>query len=80
MSTRVVLVTGAARGLGAVIAACFRASGYRVAIGDIVFDSAQALARDLSADGSSAIAINLDVTSKAAFEAACNTLIAQWDG
>ncbi|MEA3096472.1 MAG: 3-oxoacyl-[acyl-carrier protein] reductase [Caballeronia mineralivorans] len=78
MSTRVVLVTGAARGLGAVIAACFRASGYRVAIGDIVFDSAQALARDLSADGSSAIAINLDVTSKAAFEAACNTLIAQW--
>ena len=38
----------------------------RSRIGDIAFDAAQALARDLSADGSSAFALNLDVTAKAA--------------
>ena len=78
MSTRVVLVTGAAGGLGAVIAARFHAAGYRVAIGDIAHDAAQALARDLSADGSSACALELDVTSKAAFEAARDALIDRW--
>ena len=78
MSTRVALVTGAAGGLGAVIAARFHAAGYRVAIGDIAHDAAQALARDLSADGSSACALELDVTSKAAFEAARDALIDRW--
>ena len=78
MSTRVVLVTGAAGGLGAVIATRFHAAGYRVAIGDIAHDAAQALARDLSADGSSACALELDVTSKAAFEAARDALIDRW--
>ena len=78
MSTRVVLVTGAAGGLGAVIAARFHSAGYRVAIGDIAHDAAQALARDLSADGSSACALELDVTSKAAFEAARDALIDRW--
>ena len=79
MSTRVALVTGAAGGLGAVIAARFHAAGYRVAIGDIAHDAAQAIARDLSADGSSACALELDVTSKAAFEAARDALIDRWD-
>jgi 3-oxoacyl-[acyl-carrier protein] reductase len=78
MSTRVALVTGAAGGLGAVIAARFHAAGYRVAIGDIAHDAAQAIARDLSADGSSACALELDVTSKAAFEATRDALIDRW--
>ena len=78
MSTRVVLVTGAAGGLGAVIAARFHAAGYRVAIGDIAHDAARAIARDLSADGSSACALELDVTSKAAFEATRDALIDRW--
>jgi 3-oxoacyl-[acyl-carrier protein] reductase len=78
MSTRVALVTGAAGGLGAVIAARFHAAGYRVAIGDIAHDAARAIARDLSADGSSACALELDVTSKAAFEATRDALIDRW--
>lgn len=78
MSNRVVLVTGAARGLGAVIATRFHQAGYRVAIGDIAIDAAEALARDLSPDNSTACALNLDVTSKAAFEAARDALIARW--
>lgn len=78
MSNRVVLVTGAARGLGAVIATRFHAAGYRVAIGDIALDAAEALAGDLSADGSTACALRLDVTSKAAFEAAREGIAARW--
>ncbi|CAB3780107.1 4-formylbenzenesulfonate dehydrogenase TsaC1/TsaC2 [Paraburkholderia ultramafica] len=78
MQKRVVLVTGAARGLGAAIAARFHAAGYAVAIGDIAFDAAQALARDLSADGSSAFALNLDVTAKTAFETARDAILKRW--
>jgi len=78
MSKRVVLVTGAARGLGETVARRFHHAGYKVALGDIAFDAAQALARELSSDGSSACAIRLDVTSKAEFEAARDTLLDRW--
>lgn len=78
MSERVVLVTGSARGLGAVIAARFHAAGYRVALGDIALDDARRLALELSADGASAMALPLDVTSKAAFEQARDALLERW--
>jgi 3-oxoacyl-[acyl-carrier protein] reductase len=78
MSKRVVLVTGAARGLGEVVARRFHDAGYRVALGDIAQDASQALARSLSGDGSSAFAIKLDVTSKGDFEAARDALLERW--
>ncbi|MFL6638891.1 MAG: SDR family NAD(P)-dependent oxidoreductase [Paraburkholderia graminis] len=78
MSSRVVLVTGAARGLGAAVARRFLDAGYRVALGDIAVDAAQALARELSSDGSRAFAIRLDVTSKADFEAARDAMLERW--
>ncbi|WP_175942576.1 SDR family NAD(P)-dependent oxidoreductase [Caballeronia sp. BCC1704] len=78
MSKRVVLITGAARGLGEALARRFHDAGYKVALGDIAFDAAQRLARELSGDGSSALALRLDVTSKADFEAARDALIDRW--
>ncbi|WP_345816965.1 SDR family oxidoreductase (plasmid) [Paraburkholderia sp. PREW-6R] len=78
MSRRVVLVTGAARGLGAVVARCFHAAGYNVALGDIALDAAGTLAHELSSDGSSAFALKLDVTSKRDFENARDALLARW--
>jgi 3-oxoacyl-[acyl-carrier protein] reductase len=78
MSNRTVIVTGAARGLGAVVARRFHAAGYNVALADIAIEPAHALAQELSKDGSSACAIRLDVTSKADFDAARDALIGRW--
>jgi 3-oxoacyl-[acyl-carrier protein] reductase len=79
MSKRTVLVTGAARGLGAVVARRFHDAGYKVALADIAIDAAQALANELSEDGSTAFAIKLDVTSKTDFEAARDAMLQRWD-
>lgn len=78
MTNRVVVVTGAARGLGATIATRFHAAGYRVALADIDVAPADALARELSADGSLACAIKLDVTSKQDFVAAHAAIVERW--
>lgn len=80
MSNRIALVTGAARGLGAVVARRFHEAGYKVALADIAIEPAQALAHELSSDGSSAFAIRLDVTRKADFEAARDALLERWGG
>src|SRR5215469_9152367 len=79
MSSRVVLITGAARGLGAVIAARFHAAGYRVALGDVAVEAATATARSLSTDESSAFALKLDVTRKEDFVSARDAIVARWD-
>jgi 3-oxoacyl-[acyl-carrier protein] reductase len=79
MSNRVVLITGAARGLGAVVARRFHEAGYKVALADIAVEAAKTLARELSDDGTSACAIKLDVSSKADFEAARDALLERWD-
>ncbi|TKC88279.1 SDR family oxidoreductase [Trinickia terrae] len=80
MSKRIVLVTGAARGLGAVVARRFHQAGYRVGLADIAFDEVQGVARELDASGDTACAIRLDVTSKADFAAALDTLVQRWGG
>jgi 3-oxoacyl-[acyl-carrier protein] reductase len=78
MSNRVVLVTGAARGLGAVIAERFHAAGYRVALADIDYEAVHANALKLDASGASTLALKLDVTSKDDFSAARDVLIERW--
>lgn len=78
MTTRVAVVTGAARGLGATIAAKFHAAGYRVALADLALDAAREVAASLSPDGSSACAVPLDVTSKPDFDNALKSVIARW--
>jgi 3-oxoacyl-[acyl-carrier protein] reductase len=80
MSKRVVLVTGAARGLGSVAARRFHEAGYRVGLADIAIDEAQGVANELDASGDTACAIRLDVTSKADFAAALDTLVQRWGG
>lgn len=77
---RVALITGAARGLGEVIARRMHAAGYRVAVADLNIDAARAVAHSLDAGGDTAIALALDVTDKAAFESAKAALLEHWGG
>lgn len=76
----VVLVTGAARGLGELIARSLHAAGFRVALADLDLDAVNAVAASLDGGGQSALGLRLDVRSKADFEAARTLLEERWGG
>lgn len=78
MKDRVVLVTGAGRGLGQGIAQAFGRAGARVCATDINADELAQTADDLHADGSEALALPLDVGDLEAFEATVGSVVARW--
>ncbi|MFI8481440.1 SDR family NAD(P)-dependent oxidoreductase [Pseudomonas sp. NPDC078700] len=78
--SRVALITGAARGLGASIAQRLHAAGYRVALADVQLDGVQQLADQLDPSGQSAVALQLDVRLKTDFQQACAVLSERWGG
>ncbi|TCK22060.1 SDR family oxidoreductase [Pseudonocardia endophytica] len=59
LAARIVLVSGAARGMGAEHAAAVVAAGGRVVVGDVDGEGVRAVAKEL---GTSALAVDLDVT------------------
>ncbi|MFF3492011.1 SDR family NAD(P)-dependent oxidoreductase [Streptomyces sp. NPDC002795] len=75
---RVVLVTGAAGGLGGCIAARFYDHGYRVALTDLDEDAATKAAAELDPTGENAIGLALDVRDKDAFARARDRLVERW--
>lgn len=75
---RVVLITGAAQGLGGYLTRAFHEAGYRVGITDIDAEGARALADTLDGSARTALAFGLDVRSQAQFEAARDGLLAAW--
>ncbi len=77
---RVVLVTGAGRGIGAATAARFAAEGAAVAVVDRDEDAAQAHAEALRAAGAQAVGLACDVTDAAEVEAAVQTAVSQLGG
>lgn len=71
----VVIITGAARGIGAATAKLFSRNGYRVALVDILPEVEQ-LAAELSAGGSEALPLVTDVSSEAEVKRAVEQTVA----
>jgi 3alpha(or 20beta)-hydroxysteroid dehydrogenase len=67
---KVVVVTGAARGMGAAEAELMAREGAAVVVADVLHEEAEAVAEGIRADGGQAVAVALDVTSEAAWAAA----------
>lgn len=63
MSNRVALVTGGAQGIGKGIATTLGSQGFRVAVADLNLEVAEQTAKEISAAGGEAIAVQVDVTS-----------------
>jgi 2-hydroxycyclohexanecarboxyl-CoA dehydrogenase len=70
MSNRVALVTGGAQGIGKGIATTLGEHGFRVAVADLNLGLAEEAAKEISAAGGEAIAVEVDVTSLSSVQAA----------
>jgi 3-oxoacyl-[acyl-carrier protein] reductase len=75
---RVVIVTGAARGIGAVTAEAFTREGARVALLDLDGAGAEAVTARLVGQGAEALALTTDATSSVAVRAAVDRVLARW--
>ena len=69
VDTKVVIVTGAARGMGAAEAALLAREGASVVVADILVEEARAVAADIERAGGSAVVTQLDVTSEESWAA-----------
>jgi len=74
MTSRCILITGAGSGIGAGIAAELARAGHHLVVTDVNRDAAEAVAGELRANGGSAEAIVLDVTSDDSVAAALAAL------
>ncbi len=78
--SQVALVTGAAQGLGNIIARRLHAAGYKVVITDVSSELAASAAAQLDASGDTVLPLALDVMQKSAFEAALAAVRERWGG
>ena len=78
--SQVALVTGAAQGLGNIIARRLHAAGYKLALTDRTEEMARAAAEQLDASGDTVLPLALDVMHKPAFEAALAAVRERWGG
>ena len=70
---KVVLISGGARGQGALEAELFVAEGARVVFGDVLDDEGQSVERRITESGGEAVYVHLDVTSDADWDEAVAT-------
>lgn len=75
---RVVVVTGAGRGLGREYARMFAAEGRRVVLADIDGEAAAAGAEDIAASGAEAIGVEVDVTDPEGTAALAEATLSEW--
>ena len=77
---KVVVVTGAAQGIGEAYANALAAEGARVVVADINADAGQQVAKDIEASGGTAMFVPCDVSSSESAEALVATVAGEWGG
>lgn len=77
LKDRVVIVTGAARGIGAASAMRLAQDGARVAVVDIELEPAQSVVTEIQRTGGQAVAFRCDVSSPSAVEALVSAVVSQ---
>lgn len=75
---RVVMVTGAARGIGAAVARAFAAEGARIVALDIDAAGLDALAGEVKAAGAEVLGLHADVTRPADVRSAVDAVAGRW--
>ena len=78
LDDRVVLIAGGAGAMGSATARRFAAAGARVAVADYRVDAAEAVAAELVAAGSEAVAVPLDVAAADTWQAAVEQVEARF--
>jgi 3-oxoacyl-[acyl-carrier protein] reductase len=79
-SRHVAVVTGAGRGIGLGVAAALCRAGLKVALADLDGASARHEAEALSAQGHSAVGLDLDVVDAAGWSRAVGEVVQRWGG
>jgi len=73
LAGKVALISGAARGMGAVEARLFAKEGAKVILGDVLAAEGQKVEADIRASGGEAVFVRLDVTNEADWQEAVST-------
>jgi NAD(P)-dependent dehydrogenase (short-subunit alcohol dehydrogenase family) len=72
---KVALISGGARGMGAVEARLFAKEGAKVAVGDVLEDEGRKLEAEINASGGEALFVHLDVTREANWQQAVEATV-----
>jgi NAD(P)-dependent dehydrogenase (short-subunit alcohol dehydrogenase family) len=80
MQDKVVVITGAASGMGLAGAKLFAAEGAKVAAIDIAEDKLRAVVDAITADGGTALPLAMDITSEAAWQKAIAQVVDAFGG
>ncbi|MGB0384724.1 MAG: SDR family NAD(P)-dependent oxidoreductase [Ardenticatenaceae bacterium] len=75
---KVVVVTGAAHGIGQAVAIRFAAEGAHVAVNDVNQDAAQSVVNEITNEGGSALLVVADVSSKEEVDLMFDQVLEQW--
>ena len=78
LSGKVALISGGARGMGAVEAELFAREGAKVVIGDVLEAEGHSTAQSISAAGGEAVFLRLDVTSEDDWKAAVDLAVTRY--
>jgi len=78
LAGKVALISGGARGMGAVEARLFATEGARVVLGDILDAEGRQIESEIRAAGGEALYVHLDVTSEADWERAVSAAVSRF--